>query len=285
MAEEMPGTASFKMRWTLDDIRWQSFDPSRVDPRLLEVVKAAALVEANSADYVDYLHKIFEHDQTFCEVASHWGVEEAQHGEALGRWAEMADPDFNFKDALHRFRNAYQLPTDVEESVRGSLAGELIARQVVESGTSSFYSAIRDAADEPVLKEIAAKIASDEYFHYRLFNRFFKKYNADGNLSTLRRLQIAVTRVQEAEDDELACAYYAANIEAKNDGTAFDSRDMALAYWQRVTSLYRREHIDNATRMILRAADLKPHGRLGDFASAVFWRFVVWRRDRLANAA
>ena len=54
-------------------------------------------------------------------------------------------------------------------SIRGSKRGEMIARCVVESGTSSYYSAIRDATDEPVLKEIAGRIAADEYRHYKLF--------------------------------------------------------------------------------------------------------------------
>ena len=45
----------------------------------------------------------------------------------------------------------------------------MIARCVVESGTSSYYSAIRDATEEPVLQEIAGRIAADEYRHYKLF--------------------------------------------------------------------------------------------------------------------
>ena len=53
--------------------------------------------------------------------------------------------------------------------MRGSRRGEMIARCVVESGTSSLYSAIRDASEEPVLKEVAGRIAADEFRHYRLF--------------------------------------------------------------------------------------------------------------------
>ena len=33
--------------WTLDDIPWETFDPARVDPELLKLVKAASVVEHN----------------------------------------------------------------------------------------------------------------------------------------------------------------------------------------------------------------------------------------------
>ena len=38
--------------WTLDDIDWSVLKPALVTAELLSAVKTAALVEANSADYV-----------------------------------------------------------------------------------------------------------------------------------------------------------------------------------------------------------------------------------------
>ena len=61
---------------------------------------------------------------------------------------------------MRRFTEGYRLPLEATASVRGSRNGELVARCVVECGTSSFYTAIRDATDEPVLKMVAAKIAA-----------------------------------------------------------------------------------------------------------------------------
>ena len=49
----------YKQGWTMDDIHWSLFDPSRVDPTLLAAVKAAALVEYNAPDYVTYLKRVF----------------------------------------------------------------------------------------------------------------------------------------------------------------------------------------------------------------------------------
>lgn len=273
------------MRWTLDDIDWHRFDAAKVDKGLAALVKAASLVEANAADYVTYLRNVFPDDPEFLAAAELWGREEAQHGAALGRWAMLADSSFDFGQSLAWFRDGFKLPLDAAQSVRGSRAGELIARQVVESGTSSFYSAIRDAADEPVLRQICHRIAADEFAHYRLFAQHCRRYvDADG-LGWLDRLKIAVGRVQEAEDDELAYAYYAANVQGRPDAEPYDMSTHAMAYWRQAFAVYQPRHIDNATRMILRAVSMNPHGRLADFAALAFWGVVKYRRGRLARAA
>lgn len=272
-------------RWTLKSIDWDSFEPDKVTPGLLATVKVAALVEANSSDYVAYLHNVFLDDEEFKSAAAVWGEEEAQHGLALGRWAEMADPAFSFEESLRLFCEGYSIPLDSQESVRGSRAGELIARCVVESGTSSFYSALRDSTDEPVLRSICKRIATDEFFHYRLFKKYLQRYKAHDRLGVLERLKIAFARVQEAEDDELAHAYFAANILPRDPEARYDRDACARAYWRQAMSYYRERHIDNAARMILRASDFNPDGRIADLLSKAGWKFVVWRRDRLARTA
>ena len=130
---------------------------------------------------------------------------------ALGRWAQLADPSWDFDAAFERFRKGYQLPLDATASVRGSQAGEMMARCIVETGTSSYYSALKDATDEPVLKQICGKIAADEFRHYKLFYDHMQRCLERDRLSTLRRLRIGWGRLAESEDDELAYAYFAAN--------------------------------------------------------------------------
>ena len=59
--------------------------------------------------------------------------------------------------------------TGAWRSSRGSRCGELVARCIVETGTSSYDTALMDAVEEPVLKEICRNIAADELRHYKLF--------------------------------------------------------------------------------------------------------------------
>ena len=269
--------------WTLDDIKWGDFDASKVDPDILRAVKAAAMVEFNAPDYVTYLCNVFSDRPDVKEAVYQWGDEEVQHGQALARWAELADPGFNFEEAFRRFREGYAIPTDAIESVRGSRGGELIARCVVESGTSSYYTAIKDATDEPVLKQIAANIAADEFRHYKLF---YDKFNDLGETppSILDRIRVAVGRVSEADDDELACAYYAANTPV--DGSVpYRRATFAKAYEKRALGLYRRQHVERLISMVGKAAGLKPHGLVMRGVTSLAWRYWQFRNWQLAREA
>ena len=152
--------------WTLETISWDRFDASKVDPEILRNIKAAALVERNGGDYRIYLSRVFADDPAFVAAVDTWANEEVQHGLALGRWAQLADPSWDFEAAFARFRAGYKLPLEASESVRGSQAGEMMARCIVETGTSSYYSALKDATEEPVLKQICGHIAGDEFRHY-----------------------------------------------------------------------------------------------------------------------
>ena len=157
--------------WTLDDIPWDRFDRGRVDPQIVPIVKAAAVVEYNGGAYAHHLCRIFADDPDFQKAARRWGGEEIQHGRALGRWAELVDPSFDFAAAFARFRQGYRVDFDSAASRRGSRAGEMIARCMVEVGTSSYYTALHEAVREPVLKAICRQIAADEIRHYKLFRR------------------------------------------------------------------------------------------------------------------
>src|SRR5512141_1576227 len=114
--------------WKLDDVRWDAFEPAAIDPTMLAAIKAAALVEYNAPDYVTYLKRVFRDSgpQTLADI-ERWGQEESQHGRALGRWAETADPGFKLEVAFARFRKGYTpahfADQDSEGSVRGSRRG------------------------------------------------------------------------------------------------------------------------------------------------------------------
>ena len=272
----------YKQGWTMDDVHWSLFDPSRVDPAMLAAVKAAALVEYNAPDYVTYLKRVFAGAGSQIQASlEQWGREEAQHGRALGRWAEMADPSFKLEEAFARFRKGYtpaHFAVTEDSSVRGSRRGEMIARCVVESGTSSYYSAIRDATDEPVLEEIAGRIAADEYRHFKLFYDHMRRYLARENISLLRRLRIAASRITESEDDELAYAFYCANVLPEEEAARpYDRKKYSRLAGQASMAVYRRHHIEKLVQMVIRVVGANPHGWLANVAGALLWRRLSTR--------
>ncbi len=266
--------------WTLDDIPWERFDRRSVDPDIVKIVKAASMVEHNGGDYAIYLCNVFHDDPEFQEAARRWAREEVQHGRALARWAKLADPEFDFKASFKRFRQGFRLPLEASESVRGSRAGELIARCMVEVATSSHYMTLHDATDEPTLKEICRKIAADELRHYKLFYSHLKRYLERERLGRWRRLLVALDRITESEDDELAYAYYAAN----GGDEPYDRRRSTRAYIHRVYSNYRPRHVERAVAMIFKVVGFKPHGRFNLWLTKIICWLMRSRGQRLSRA-
>ena len=268
--------------WRIEDVAWERFDPSKVDPAIVPLVKAAAMVERNGTDYAIYLNNVFNDDPDFGRAADYWATEEVQHGEALGRWAMLADPGWDYPAAFARYKDGFRLPLESRESVRGSRTGELIARCMVETGTSSYYSALGDATAEPVLQQICRLIAADEFRHFKLFYDHMRRYLARERIGVLRRLVIALGRITESEDDELAYAYHCGNDPADS---RYDHPRAIAAYMAQAIAFYRPRHVERGTGMILKAVGLPPRGRLSVWATRLFWRALQHRRRRYARVA
>ena len=256
--------------WTLEDIPWHNFDQSRINPEIVPVIKAASMVEYNADDYRTYLCSVFHDDLRAIKAIEGWAEEEIQHGLALGRWAELADPTFDFEDSFARFTAGYQIPIDAATSVRGSRAGELIARCVVETGTSSYYTALADATHEPVLEMICQRIADDEFAHFQLFYTHLRRYLDRENLGIWQRFRIAIARIRESNDDELAYAYHAAN----RHGLAYNRRSAAAAYGRTALGYYTPNVIEPAIEMTFRAIGLQSSGLVTRAIGLVIWSFI-----------
>ena len=272
--------------WELADVSWDRFDPSQVDPALVPLVKAAAMVERNGVEYAVYLSRVFHDDPDFQQATDRWAVEEVQHGDALGRWAMLADPAWDFQTAFQRYRDGYKLPLDVDSSVRGSRTGELIARCMVEIGTSSYYTAMSDGATEPVLQQVCRLIAADEYRHFKLFYDHMKRYLGREEIGVLTRLRIAMGRVTETEDDELAYAFHCGNEPAE---MAYDHGRCIAGYMSKAMGFYRYRHMERSVGMMLKAVGLPPRGRMSAVGARVAWQMLQRRRRKfvadLAHAA
>ena len=268
--------------WTLDDIPWDQFDASKVDPDLLSLAKAACMVEHNGYDYARYLCQVFKGDTQFEAVADQWAEEEVQHGRALRRWVELADPTFDFDKSFKAFTTGYQLPLDVEASIRGSRAGELIARCIVEIGTSTYYTAIRDTATEPVLRDICAKISTDEIKHYMMFHKYAQEYLQREKITGWKKLKIALSRIAESEDDELAYAYYAAHLtgEANDNQPAYDHKLYKQRYLKQAYAVYRKQHITRMIVLLFKAVNVRQRQWLNKILSQLAWSVMQYRLKR-----
>lgn len=267
--------------WTLDDISWSRFDAGRVDPQILGLMKSASLVEHNGGDYATYLCNVFHDDPEFQDQARAWAAEEIQHGQALGRWSEMADSSFKFEAAFERFVEGFRPDVNASESIRGSRSGELVARCIVEVGTSSYYAAMSEATDEPVLKQICKHIAADELRHYRLFYKALKRYLSKERIGRLRRVLVALGRIRESEDDELAFAYHAANAE---EDAVYDRNYNADLLHGFAFRHYQPKHVARVVAMTAKAAGLNPQAAWVPFVSGLAYRVIRRRGAKVVQA-
>ena len=245
-------------KWKFEDIDWSLFNPKKVDPEILRVIKAGSVVEHNGFEYGLYLKGVFKGDELFEKEIDAWAQDEVKHGTVLAQWVKMADPTYNFKERFKAYVEGYPINIQAQESIRGSRGSELLTRCMVEIGTSSFYSALKDTTDEPLLKQICSKIAADELRHYKLFYTHFQRYQAHEKLSLLKRFKIALGRLFENEDDELAFAYYTANKES----APYNRQRYTQLYGKAVYTYYKKIHVDRGMALFCKAIGLKPHGWL-----------------------
>ncbi len=268
--------------WRIEEVSWDRFDRGSLDPAVVPLVKAAAMVERNGTDYAIYLNNVFHDDPDFRQAADYWSVEEVQHGDALGKWAMLADPAWDYEAAFARYKAGYKIPVEATASIRGSRTGELIARCMVETGTSSYYTALAEATREPVLQEICRLIAADEFRHFKLFYDHMKRYLGREHIGILRRMRIAAGRITESEDDELAFAFHCGN---EPDGLAYDHKRCLAAYMGGAMGVYRFRHVERGMGMIFKAVGLPPRGRLSDVSARLAWRLLQHRRRKTQSRA
>jgi len=268
-----------------DSVPWEEFDRARVHPQLLAFARGACLVEYNADLYSEYLCRVFGDDAELQSRIRTWADEEKQHGLVLKKWVELADPEFDFDRSFSLFCTAYrQLPDDGNDSVRGSRARELVARCIVECGTSSFYSALRDASDDPVFKEICRLIALDEVRHFNFFRKALEgKYGALEKLGLFARLKVVAGRMLETSDEELSFAYRAGNF--PDDAIEHSRlREYSNDYMRRVAHLYEPGHWRLGLGLAMKAAGINASQRIRTILGHTAHYFLRCRYSSLRTA-
>jgi hypothetical protein len=106
-----------------------------------------------------------------------------------------------------------------------------------------------------------------------------RRYLDRENIGRWKRLAVALGRIGESEDDELAYAFYAAN---EDDQTPYDRRVYGRAYMRRAYACYRAPQVKRAVAMIFKAAGLDPQGRMAALAARAAYGFIRLRGRMMA---
>jgi rubrerythrin len=210
------------MRWNYKtDIKYDKINTDLIKDNkyLFKNLVIASFIEITSDVYDMNLSKFYEGDEeTVNWLNNTWEKEEIQHGDSLKKYINTVWPEFDWDKHYKIFRNNY-LPFCKVEYLEDSRAKEMIARMVVETGTSTLYKAIANYAkeiNEPVLEDLALKISKDEVYHFEMFEKVFKKYKKEENLSKTDIIKVLYDRLKEINNEDIKIAFYAVNDDNEN---------------------------------------------------------------------
>ncbi|MFZ2629268.1 MAG: ferritin-like domain-containing protein [Rugosibacter sp.] len=164
--------------WVIDQIAFDQIAHDRIanEDTWFYVLAAASFVES-LADL--YTKSLLTHMAGDAEVSQwlreQWEPEEMQHGRALRRYVEEVWPEFDWQKAYEEFCIDYR-PYCKPELLEPTRALEMVARCVVETGTSGLYGLLMEISPEPVLKTLTGHIRNDEVRHYKYFYHYFLRY-------------------------------------------------------------------------------------------------------------
>ena len=211
MKSRLPATQSDQSRphWRIEDIDFTAVNPEliRHDRFLFVTLASASFVEIHSEQYADNLIVYFRDDPDLTGwLADNWRRDEVQHGKALKAYVQTVWPEFDWEQAYLAFSQEYDLLCTVEQ-LEQHKALELIARCVVETGTSSFYRAMHSYVREPVLKTLIDKIRIDETSHYVHFRRHFLAYNVGEHHSVKTIVQTIWKRLKAISNEDAYIAF------------------------------------------------------------------------------
>ncbi len=201
--------SSHCLKWNLAEIPFDRIDKSAIrdDEFLFLTLASASFVEILAETFSENLIEHFRGDAEIVDWLAHcWQREEVQHGRALKAYVQAVWPEFDWERAYEAFRIEYTLLCTTEQ-LEPSRALELIARCVVETGTSSFYRALQQYAREPVLRQLLAHIKSDEVAHFNFFRHFFAGHQDKAPQSIASVFGTIWRRLREIRNEDAYVAF------------------------------------------------------------------------------
>lgn len=193
-----------KRDWRIEDIDFAAVDRALVekDERLFYLLASASFVEILSEVYTENLIEHYDGNaETTRWLKETWQREEVQHGRSLKTYVLAVWPEFDWEKSYSGFAAEYSALCSMD-NLESSRALEMIARCVVETGTSTLYRCLYDHAEEPVLKRILANIKADEVRHYSKFRRLFLEHNRSEKNRILAVCRVIWKRMMEIHGED-----------------------------------------------------------------------------------
>lgn len=225
------------MRWNYEkDIAYESIDINRVknNTYLFKTLIIASFIEITSDVYERNLNEYYKDDEETTQwLEKTWEPEEIQHGNSLKKYINTIWPEFDWEKHYEIFKKNY-LPLCKVEALEPTKAGEMIARMVVETGTSTLYKTLMNYAkelNEPILEDLASNISKDEIHHFEMFEKVFKKYKEKEKLTRNDITKILYARLKEINNEDIKIAFEAIESEQSYEEYTLQTKQFAKMYY------------------------------------------------------
>ncbi len=162
-----------RARWSFSDIDFSAIDKTKVDAGLIHVIKQVCLTEVGSIPATAMFMRDFSHDMDFQRFISVWAFEEGKHSLALERWLNTLDeeiPEAQMEAINIEFETAPWIET---------LTMHFLGEQRLGLWYGAFSGIAPGAKDnpmpEPILRQVLALMAEDEWRHAGAYFSFLKE--------------------------------------------------------------------------------------------------------------
>ena len=212
--------------WSIEQIAFDRIAHERIagEDTWFHVLAGASFVESLADLYTHNLLDYMEGDAEASQwLRERWEPEELQHGRALRRYVETVWPAFDWQTAFDGFCTDYR-PYCQAELLEPTRALEMVARCVVETGTSSLYGLLQQVSPEPVLSTLVGHIRNDEVGHYKYFYHFFLRYRELERPSRWQVARVIRQRVLEIGQEDAYLALKNAHA-VRHPGQTFSLQD------------------------------------------------------------
>ena len=193
----------------------------------------------------------------------------------------LADPGFDHGAAAARFTAGFRVDVDATRSSARLRAGELVARCIVETGTSSYYTALVEAAEEPVLKIDLPAHRRRRAAPLQALLQHMQRYLAMERSEPLAAASASRSGASPSRGRRARLCL----LRRQRRREPYDRRRCARPMRAAPCGVYRWHHVERAIAMVFKAAGLRPHGRFNMFAAHLAWWGMQKRAARLERNA
>jgi len=196
-----------RVRWTFDDLPWDTFDGSKLTDEQAQTIKMNAITEWAALPATEMFLRDNRHDSDFSAFMSVWFYEEQKHALVLMEYLRRFRPDLVPTEAeLHAVRFEFD-PAPPLETLMLHFCGEI--------RLNHWYRCASEWHTEPLIKHIYEVISRDEARHGGAYLQYMKKAIADAGDSA--RAAFAKIGLLMASARRTAQALHPTNLHVNKD--------------------------------------------------------------------